>query len=535
MKPKSQSRDLIKGALILTVAALIIKILSAVYRVPFQNIVGDIGFYIYQQVYPFYGVALVFSTYGFPVIISKLYAERESQNDSIGKQRVLLIGTIFLLVIGVVSFLGLFFGANWLALYMNDPKLALLLKVIAFIFLIFPIISILRGYFQGAGNMSPTAFSQIGEQCVRVGVILVVATILVSKGFDLYIVGAGAVFGSVVGGITAAVILGFFSVKKLKKIDLTELKEIMKFGESSKIIKAMFVQGLAICISSMLLILMQLADSLNLLSLLLQTGIHGEDAKELKGVYDRGQPLVQLGIVVATSMSLSLVPLIASERVKQQSKFLYDKVRLALQISMMIGVGATVGLISIIEPTNMMLFENSKGSDVLAMLSILILLSSIILTITAILQGLEHYLSPAIFIFIGFIIKYLLNELLVPTWGTAGAAFASILSMLFILISLAIKLRSIVKIPILNVKPYVVVLIAAASMFFVLKGYLYLTDVFYDFGTSRLIAFVQALTAVALGGLVYLLIIIRNGLFKQEELAMLPFGSKLIYFLPKKK
>ncbi|MDA6131309.1 oligosaccharide flippase family protein, partial [Escherichia coli] len=75
MKPVQTSGDLFKGALILTIAALITKILSAVYRAPFQNIVGDVGFYIYQQVYPFYGIIIVLSTYGFPVIISKLYAE----------------------------------------------------------------------------------------------------------------------------------------------------------------------------------------------------------------------------------------------------------------------------------------------------------------------------------------------------------------------------------------------------------------------------------------------------------------------------
>ncbi len=42
-----------QGAFVLILAGVITKILSAVYRVPFQNIVGDVGFYIYQQVYPF--------------------------------------------------------------------------------------------------------------------------------------------------------------------------------------------------------------------------------------------------------------------------------------------------------------------------------------------------------------------------------------------------------------------------------------------------------------------------------------------------
>ncbi len=55
--PKSQLKRTMEGAFILTIASFI-KILSAVYRVPFQNLVGDRGFYVYQQVYPIYGLAM---------------------------------------------------------------------------------------------------------------------------------------------------------------------------------------------------------------------------------------------------------------------------------------------------------------------------------------------------------------------------------------------------------------------------------------------------------------------------------------------
>ncbi len=46
--------DVMKGALLLTLAGLAGKVLSAGYRIPLQNLTGDVGFYIYQQVYPFW-------------------------------------------------------------------------------------------------------------------------------------------------------------------------------------------------------------------------------------------------------------------------------------------------------------------------------------------------------------------------------------------------------------------------------------------------------------------------------------------------
>lgn len=104
MKPEIESKQVVKGAFLLTVAAIITKILSAIYRVPFQNIAGDIGFYIYQQVYPFYGAAVVLSTYGFPVVISKLYAEKMSLNDRDGANQLLVISFFFLLLLGLICF-----------------------------------------------------------------------------------------------------------------------------------------------------------------------------------------------------------------------------------------------------------------------------------------------------------------------------------------------------------------------------------------------------------------------------------------------
>src|SRR5256885_8404663 len=105
MKPVNQSKALFRGAFILTLAALITKILSAFYRIPFQNIVGDVGFYIYQQVYPFYGMAMVLSTTGFPVVISKLYAEQKEKGNDEKSRLLLFVSFLFLQVFGVLCFL----------------------------------------------------------------------------------------------------------------------------------------------------------------------------------------------------------------------------------------------------------------------------------------------------------------------------------------------------------------------------------------------------------------------------------------------
>ncbi|HFM8747147.1 TPA: oligosaccharide flippase family protein, partial [Enterococcus faecium] len=73
-----EMRRVMQGAFVLTIASFIAKVLSALYRIPLQNLVGDEGFYVYQQVYPIYGIAMTLALSGLPQFISKYVAERKN-------------------------------------------------------------------------------------------------------------------------------------------------------------------------------------------------------------------------------------------------------------------------------------------------------------------------------------------------------------------------------------------------------------------------------------------------------------------------
>ena len=160
-----------------------------------------------------------------------------------------------------------------------------------------------------------------------------------------------------------------------------------------------------------------MADSVSFYSLLIGAGEPAESAKVLKGVYDRSIPLMQLGTVVTTSFSLSLIPIITAAKERGDLTFIREKVRLAMKITFVIGFAAAIGLTCIIQPTNIMLFENSDGSDVLSILSLSILFSSLSITTASILQGLGQTLKPAIFVVFGGCLKLVLNYILMPYFG----------------------------------------------------------------------------------------------------------------------
>lgn len=521
MKDRTYSRQTIwHGALILTVAGLLSKVLSVVYRIPFQNIAGDIGFYIYQQVYPIYGIALALSLYGFPVAISRMVSGRSSTVQSLVMKHAL----VYLMGIGLVLFIGLYAGAELVASWMGDEKLALPLRTVSVSFLIMPFLSVYRGYFQGAGDMVPTAVSQVLDQSIRVMLILLLTYLFMSRGYSPYIASTAAVLGSVAGGFFALSALLYFRYKRGASRSGNEDNNTLI--SRKEVGSTLFTHGIAISISSLMLVVFQFIDSMTVLKLLVDSGMDAEYAKGWKGVFDRGQPLLQLGTVFATSLSLTIVPFISNAFKKGMQEEINERVRLAVKVSGIIGVGASLGLVLIMEPTNRMLFQDASGTDVLRVFSLSILFSSLTMTLSAVMQGMGMTMYPVTILFLGLVMKGALNLLLVPVFGTMGAAIATVGGFLTMTVLSFAVLKMRVKSAMFFTRKWIILLYAATGMAVVLIVYHVIFSMVFASDTSRVIAALQALSSVVLGGAVYVVIILKRDLFTQEELAILPVVNK---------
>ncbi|MFJ7640586.1 oligosaccharide flippase family protein [Peribacillus sp. NPDC097225] len=531
-KPYKTSRDIFRGALILSAAAIIVKILSAAYRIPYQNVAGDIGFYIYQQVYPFYGVALTLSTLGFPVVISKLIAERGSSENDYTIKDILSTALVVLGSIGLLLFMALFLGADWIAEIMRDPELSGLLKIIAFSYLLMPFSSVLRGFFQGENDMIPTAGSQVAEQSIRVVTILVLSTLFVHMGYSLYDVGKGAVFGSITGGISGLVLLfAFVLLRREWKL----FKPMgVKWPHFIRISRSLIFQGFAFCATGLILILFQFVDSLHLYSLLRGSGMGEGEAKGLKGVYDRGQPLLQLGTVVANSFALALVPVISGFARDRNDQEILGKVRLVLRVSATIGLAAAVGLMATMRPVNYMLFTDSKGTVTLAIYSISILFTSLIMAKAAVIQCLGHSVAPVIITLIGVGSKWLLDLALIPRYHIAGAACATVLAFFIMTILFYIVVKVHIKKPLFEKRHLYIILGSTACMGLAVLLFNEAFRWVMSPEESRMLATFQALGGVGMGAVIFLFMIIRTGLFTEEELALIPAGLKVKRLIKKK-
>ena len=277
------------------------------------------------------------------------------------------------------------------------------------------------------------------------------------------------------------------------------------------------------------MLLFQLLDSFQLFSALIAEGIPADDAKVMKGIYDRGQPLIQVGLVVATSLSLSLVPVLASLQRKKEVEEVKSMCRLAIKVSSVIGLGAALGLIGILKSVNIMLFEDNKGLETLSILAILILLASLLITCSTIMQTMGYWKPSVLIILSTIAMKGVLNPWLISEYGIKGAAYSSLLALV---VACGLLLFFVVRYIIgrkLGFGHIAGLVIAGIVMYSMLKGYsIIFYSVFGDYGESRIWASVHALSSVAVGGAVYVFMLLKMKLFREDELIHLPGGHLLI-------
>lgn len=520
-----------QGAVLLSVAALIAKVLSAVYRVPYQNIAGDIGFYVYQQIYPIYGIAFMLSMYGFPVIISKLISE---QNHSFGsfqqKERIINVALYTLSAFFLVFSLCLFSGAAMIATVMGDNGLIIPIQVAAGAFLFVPILSVLRGYFQGNGQMLPTAISHVSEQLVRVVLILVFAFYFMASGSGEYAAGTGAVAGSVLGCLMSVIVLFFYFIKQEKKswsfkVELNQATWTL----AKRIIK----DGVFLSFSALILVFFQFIDSLTVLRVLQQSEVPIEIAKQAKGVYDRGQPLLQFGTIIATSMALSIVPALSQLAMERTKAKMYAE--LSLRLTFIIGLAATVGLFIIIEPTNQMLFTDTADSNVLGVLGVTILFSSLSLVTAAILQGYGHMKRVALHMTLGLVVKVILNLLLIVSFGTMGAAISTVTGFLVIaFLNVLTLLRQ--KEMTLPMKQHGLAIISAVLVMAIFTwGWKEIVHFVIPLDDSRGLAAIIAITSACVGAVVLSFCLLRWHAFTKDEISKIPKLEKVYKVVQGKK
>lgn len=508
-------KKFMRGALLLTIAAILAKIISAVYRIPFQNMVGDQGFYVFQQVYPFASVFVVLTSGGFAVAISKILIDEQRVEK---RQQMKKAIFSYLLLLGLLFFGTIFFGAPSLARWMGDEQLMPLLRVAAFVPLAMPFVAIFKGSYQAYNEMQHIAYAQLIEQGIRVVVILGGTMIVMATSQSIYTAGKVAILGIVIAVFGS--LLYLMLTDGQNNVRLLSGRSVVMWDWS--VVKKLTAYSISISMSSLVVILFQFVDSFTVLNGLLKNGLSMDAATTMKGIYDRGQSLVQFSMVLVSAMSMAIVPMIAYQSKANKRKEI-PYVQLTYRVSFLMSAAATVGLLLVMPYANIMLFETDKLSDMLSLYVVQIIPLCFVLTFTAVLQGYGKLLWPTVFIVLAVLLKGLFNPMLVAKWDVYGAATASNIALIVAAICFIAYMKSWQQVNFAQLSYYIKLVLAIVCMVVVVLALQWLLPA----AISRTEAAVYGCILIVAGAGTFLVAVAKMRVLAEREWFLLPFGRRM--------
>lgn len=175
MNKSNKKSGFIIQAGILAAAGIFCRIIGLLYRSPLAAVIGDEGNGYYQSAFNIYTLILLLSSYSIPSAISKVIAQKLSVKDYINAHRVFICSLWYVLVVGGIASLVLFFGAG---LFDKGPAVQVI-RIFAPTVFLYGLLGVLRGYFQAHQSMVQTSVSQILEQLLNAIVSVGAAYLLI--------------------------------------------------------------------------------------------------------------------------------------------------------------------------------------------------------------------------------------------------------------------------------------------------------------------------------------------------------------------
>lgn len=337
-------QNFMKGAVVLSVAGVISKVLGALYRIPLARLIGGEGMGLYQMAYPIYTTILALATAGVPVAISVLVSRKETQGFNGDSRKIFRVSLLMLFIFGIILSLLVMQAAHFIAnSILHEPRAYYPILAVAPAIFFAGMMSVFRGYFQGHQSMMPTAVSQVIEQLFRVTAVMILAIMLFPRGLEY--AAAGATFGAVVGGLVGLTVLGIYYARFRK--NRAEQDITYKFSGTSSLELAKDVVKLAVPVSfgAVVLPLVQMLDAIIVPGRLMAINYTTSQATALYGqLSGMAAVLISLPTIFTISIATSLVPAISEALARNEKELLNTRLNYGFRAGMIISLPCAAGL-----------------------------------------------------------------------------------------------------------------------------------------------------------------------------------------------
>jgi stage V sporulation protein B len=527
-----------QGTLILSLASILVKVIGALFTIPLSNLYGADGTAIFTKAYNVYATMYTVSSVGLPVAVAKIVAESNALGRNKEVRQIGKVALVTFLVAGALLSGSMIFGIDIIVEFFGERCRYATLVVAPTVFLTC-IVSAFRGYYQGHGNMFPTAISQVIEAMGKLLFGLGLATVLMAKGYALEIVVAGAIGGVTIGTLISAV---FMVCRRLldARRDRRTVVEEGPCRSNKAIFKRLMGLAIPITLSTSIMSVTNLIDSGMVVKRLINgCGMLELEAEHLFGVLSMAQKIFNLPQTIIACIGVSVIPAISAALALQQKKKARKLVESGLRLTGLMAFPCDVGLGQMAKPVLQILYYNqladaNAAAPLLQEFSIAVICVAFVSITGSILQSMGKVSIPVRNTFIGGAVKLIANYILVgiPAIGIHGAPIGTILCQGSIAVLNLIAIRRCgIKFSLRRCFLLTGISAVVMGVFVALAN----PAVAALLGSTGMTGMLGTFGVIGLAAVLYFLMLVVLRALPYEDVLMLPKGAKLAKLLKMEK
>ena len=531
----SKKQSFLGGAAILASAVVVVKLIGAVYKLPLNNILGEVGMSYWDSAYKIYNFLLTFSTAGLPLAISKLTSEAHTRGRENEKRKIFRVAIWLFFILGLVGSMLMFFGADLLAGFLRNEDAMRPVQALAPAVFCVCILACMRGYTQGQGNMTPTAISQVLEALCKVGIGLPLAWYLLDAGSEMDLGAAGAILGVTIGTVVSMLFLTFYLATHRDRSESLDTP-----SSSAALMRRILAIGVPITLGNSAMSIISIMDTKIVLGRLQDgLGLSLDAANALNGQYATGMVMPNMVASFVYPVTMSLLPFAAAALARNDAQEADRTISTAFRLLALLALPAGVGLSVLATPIERLVLPSQQELAVsagphLQILGIATIFICFMVLTNAILQTYGKEKIPIYTVITGGVVKIVLNYILVgnPEINIHGAPISTLCCYLVIVVlNLFFVWKYSPRKPRylqLFVKP------AAASALMGLCAWAVHGLVFRPLSAGHSVYGANAIATLAgicAGAAVYGVLVIALRILRAEDVRTIPHGEKLIKLL----
>lgn len=432
----SNQKRFFSGVLWLAFSNILIKAAGLLFKIPLTHILDETGMAYFNTAYNIYAWFYMLTTAGLSVAVSMIVSENRAKAN-FGQIKIILRTVLLLFFfVGLAGTLIMVFGADKFAELIKVPEASICIMAIAPSLFFSCMSSALRGYFQGFQIMFPTAVSQLLEALGKLFIGISIASYTRNTlGMEVDRVAAFSLLGIAIGvGAGFLFLCGaklFFNEKKYEN-EYTALEGSANEIAGVKKVAAQIIKiAVPITISSSVMSLTNIIDTMLMTDRLMASGVSNLVAKEIYGNYTSlAVPMFNLPPVLIYSITYSVVPLISAALARREKENAKRYIHSSMKLTSLISLPCAIGL-SVLSYQILSLFFKAdhveKGAGMLSVLAPSVFFVCMLAITTSVLQAAGKEKLPIISMLAGSAVKLAGSFFLIPVLGKYGTPASTFL------------------------------------------------------------------------------------------------------------